>query len=606
MLPSLAWARPVPEASAYQKELEQKGLADRSVATPERLADEVRLADEELVQGRPAAAAARLWAIVEGPRWQDFSDSDAYQDAEYRLGLALHKGGGSQTARKYLARVLARGQQAPFYEAALRTYADTCLDDHSVAACVAELDKLQPQDPHGEVLYLRGRAAFEAGRLKEADDSLSRISPESRFYSSALYLRGVARVKRGDYRGARDAFCEVAGPPEVPGRKTTESTLRFFVDGRYYHLRDLARLALGRLAHEERQYDDAFYHYFLIPQDSTKLADALFEAAWSSLERREFDLGARLVTEFLKLYPNSPRASEARLLRATLEVKTCRFADASQGFDAFLKEFEPLTAAVDKAINDPATLQSITARLIARARGGTLPESDAMVKAIAEQLELDARFDRLQEIARGLHTEANDAAHVVDDWRQLSGKVSGTRVQAVGADPAQLAEGLRDLGKEIARSRGKVPAADLQKLEEKRQQLLSDLQPALEKPKENAENGSGLVALVRADLQKAEELRKRSAALDGRLEGASRELVKEALQTLRGRMEQLLKRARLGRIDAVVGEKRKLEREIEDLAAGRFPPELFGKLHIEGLIGDDEVYWPPEKERWADEYEKYK
>jgi hypothetical protein len=610
LLATPAWGKPVPEAAAYQKELEQKGLADKSVAVPERLAEEVRRADDELVEGRTAAAAARLWAIVEGPRWQDFSDSDDYQDAEYRLGLALAKGGGSQTARKYLVRVLLRGQKdrkaAPFYEAALRVYANTCLDDHILPTCVAELDKLAPEDLHGEIAYLRGRAAFEAGRLKEAEDELSRVTPESRFYSSALYLRGVSRVKRGDFKGARDAFCEVAGPPEVPGVKVSEDTLRFYIDGRYYHLRDLARLALGRLAHEEKQYDDAFYHYFLIPQDSTKLADALFEAAWSSLERHEFDLGARLVTEFLKLYPSSPRASEARLLRATLEVKTCRFAEASQGFDSFLKEFEPLTAAVDKAIADPATLQSITARLIARARGATLPEGDSMVKAIAEQLELDARFDRLQEIARGLHNEANDAGHVVDGWRWLQNKVAGTSVKAVGADAAQLAEGLRELGREIARSRGKMPASELKQLEEKRQALVAQLQPALERAREEGEAGTGLLGLVRSDEQKAEELRKRAAALDGKLELASRALVKEALEALRARLEVLLRRATLGRIDAVVGEKRRLEREIEDLAAGRFPPELFGKLHIEGLINDDEVYWPPEKERWADEYEKYK
>ena len=68
----------------------------------------------------------------------------------------------------------------------------------------------------------------------------------------------------------------------------------------------------------------------------------------------------------------------------------------------------------------------------------------------------------------------------------------------------------------------------------------------------------------------------------------------------------MLRQARLGKIDAVVGQKRKLERQIEDLAAGRFPAEMFGKLHIEGLIGDDEEYWPPEPERWADEYENYK
>ena len=42
---------------------------------------------------------------------------------------------------------------------------------------------------------------------------------------------------------------------------------------------------------------------------------------------------------------------------------------------------------------------------------------------------------------------------------------------------------------------------------------------------------------------------------------------------------------------------------------GRERPPLigmFGKLHLEGLIKDDEVYWPPEKELWRDEYENFK
>ncbi|MFI5290100.1 MAG: hypothetical protein ACHQ17_10645, partial [Polyangia bacterium] len=90
------------------------------------------------------------------------------------------------------------------------------------------------------------------------------------------------------------------------------------------------------------------------------------------------------------------------------------------------------------------------------------------------------------------------------------------------------------------------------------------------------------------------------------LDKASGELVRKALVDLRGRLDDLLRRARLGKIDAVVGSKRNLEKQIEDLAAGRFPPEMYGRLHIEGLIGDDEEYWPPEPEIWLDEYENYK
>ena len=64
------------------------------------------------------------------------------------------------------------------------------------------------------------------------------------------------------------------------------------------------------------------------------------------------------------------------------------------------------------------------------------------------------------------------------------------------------------------------------------------------------------------------------------------------------------RRARIGRIDAVMGSKRRIEIQIESLAAGRFPPELMDPLHIQGLLRDDEEYWPFEGELWQDEMEQ--
>ena len=59
-------------------------------------------------------------------------------------------------------------------------------------------------------------------------------------------------------------------------------------------------------------------------------------------------------------------------------------------------------------------------------------------------------------------------------------------------------------------------------------------------------------------------------------------------------------------IDAVIGKKKKLEIEIANLRQGRFPADLFATLQLEGLMGDDEEYWPFEGEYWSDEYENYK
>ena len=607
-------AKARPEAAAYLEELERRGLVDKSLATPERLAAEVRAADDELVAGNAALAAARLYGIVEGPRFSDFSDSEDFQDAEYRLGIALHRGGGSDSARRYLQRALKRGPEAPFYEAALRAYVDVCLDARTLPACVADLDRLAVKDLHEEVAYLRGRSAYEQDDFTEAEDELKRVSPRSRFYSSALYLRGVMRVKQKDLRSAEDAFCAIADVKDG-------DTIRFFIDGRFYALRDLARLALGRIAHEEGRYDDAFYHYFLIPQDSNRLPEALFEAAWSSLQRKEFDLGARLVEELLKQFPNSPKASEARLLFATLQVKTCRFAEAEKGFSQFIGESEPLLGEIDHALADPTARARLAEKLLAREQNE--PAGSAPEDRLAQALEIDARFYRLQALARGLRSEAVDAGHVGESWRALEARVAGTKVEPVAGDAldaTQLQVRTHALAAEVARAREALrgkrgPDADalrhdVDALEARRQGLAAALERALDLQAfaSGGKTGAaqGLAQLVHADTEHAGELRSRVASLSQRLDAASGDLVTRALVDLRARFEDLIRRARLGKIDAVVGQKRKLEKQIENLAAGRFPPEMFGRLHIEGLIRDDEEYWPPEKEIWLDEYENYK
>ena len=55
-----------------------------------------------------------------------------------------------------------------------------------------------------------------------------------------------------------------------------------------------------------------------------------------------------------------------------------------------------------------------------------------------------------------------------------------------------------------------------------------------------------------------------------------------------------------------MGAKRQVELQVESLAAGRFPPELIDPLHMQGLLRDDEEYWPFEGEDWPDEFvERY-
>ncbi len=106
------------------------------------------------------------------------------------------------------------------------------------------------------------------------------------------------------------------------------------------------------------------------------------------------------------------------------------------------------------------------------------------------------------------------------------------------------------------------------------------------------------------DRRESSRFTSRAAELRGRMLEEANAVAVRALTTLRDRLGRGLRQARIGRIDAVMGSKRRIEIQIESLAAGRFPAELMDPLRIQGLLRDDEEYWPFEGELWEDEYEE--
>lgn len=610
------------EESAYFEALAQKGIVERGAGTASELKQVVIAAQVQIATGEAARAATRLYGLVEGPRYADLAESDDFQNAEYLLGVALAKGGAAVSARRYLERLAAR-QGSPYAEPALRKLVDLALDAHDATAAALRLEQAGVHPPDGplamEIDYLRGRGAYEQRHWDHAEDELKRVGATCRFYSSAIYLRGVMAASRGDLASASDDFCVIADvKPDDP--------LQFVVDGRYFTVRDLARLALGRIAHEQGRYDDALFHYFNIPDDSESLPRALYESAWSMLQAKKWDLARRLTDELLREFPNAPIAGEGRLLRATLAVKTCRFHEAGFGFDQFLREYEPVEAAVAAAEHDPAARLALAKRLLV----GKPDTSDTIEGRVTRMLAVDPAFFRLRDFARGLRGEADDAAGVAAAWEALEGKLTGTPVQSVSAakgadDAAELLERVGGLGNTLSGVWDQVTAVadsddprplvkqhareELQKLsqlEKRRLELSAKLRKIAQERTPAPATGGSLQAMAAHDRQAAQALRVRAAQLAAKLDARQGELLGVALGGLKARLETMLRQARLGKIDSLIGQKRKLEQDIEALAAGRFPAQLASRMSIEGLIADDEEYWPPEKEEWADEYEGYK
>ncbi|HEU4612523.1 MAG TPA: hypothetical protein VFS15_10615 [Kofleriaceae bacterium] len=627
----------------YFSELETMKLIDAESGTLETLKRELGVAEGLLHDGAYANAAVALYGIVESPRYAAFTDFVEYQNAEYDLAVALQRSGSYGSALDIIDGILQRGPSAPYWGPAHRRAVDIAIETRDHAGVLARIEAIKTSDPippsaAGERAYLRGRAAYEAGKLADAEAELISISRKSRMYSSAVYLRGVIRARRGQYKEAAEAMCEIAATPDT-------DKITFVVDDRYFTVKDLARLGLGRIAHEQSEYDDAYYHYFQIPEDSAYLPDALFEAAWSMYQKRELATSRDLVKEFLKEFPSSPLWPEASLLAGYVELADCEFNASQKWYDSLVAKLQPIVIEIDRVRKDPDLRRRLFAKALTRfhevkqsgeldgKKPGSAPAQTAFDEAVA-LLRLDPTFLRLDDAVHGASELANSAPQVVRQWQNLAAQVKETRVGKVSgtatleeeqlADANAVVEDLRRLAEQVRTQRGEIARAKREKLmpaDEADQELehLGKLQRKVEVALANgiatadqaaeaavAQAGGGIKPLIQADIAEARRLDKASHALARKLAEAGEKLSRGTVDKLYEDTRKVLDKAKLGKIDAIIGQKRKLDIEVQDLAAGRLPEELIGRLWNASMIGDDEEYWPFQGEYWADEYEGWR
>jgi hypothetical protein len=627
----------------YFSELEAMKLIDVDSGTLETLRTELQTAEGLLRDGAFTNAAVALYAIVKSPRYSAFTDFVEFQNAEYDLAVSLSRAGSYGAALDIIEDILKRGPAAAYWGPAHRRAVDIAIETRDHAGVLARIDAIKTSDPippsaAGERAYLQGRAAYDKGKLADAEGWLVQISRKSRLYSSAVYLRGVIKARRQEFKAAAEAMCEIAATED-------NDNLTFVVDERYFTVKDLARLGLGRLAHENSEYDDAYYHYFQIPEDSVYLPDALFEAAWSMYQKRELATARDLTKEFLRTFPTSPLWPEASLLAGYVELADCEFDSSQSWYDRLVERLQPIVIEMDRVRRDPVRRRHLFDTAVTRFRevkqtgevAGMKPGTEKALTPydnILALVRLDPKFLRLNDAVNGAAELANSAGSVVRQWQNLAQQVKATRVGAVSGtatleqeqleDASAVLEDLRRLDKQVSEQYAEISRARREKLmpeddAKKELQRLDALARKVEVAVINAtgaadaaaqaaasQSSGGIRPMIQADITEARRLDKASHDLAKKLAAEGEKLAKSSLDKLYDDTRKVLDKAKLGKIDAVIGQKRKLDIEVQDLAAGRFPEELIGRLWSASMIGDDEEYWPFEGVYWSDEYSGYR
>jgi hypothetical protein len=617
----------------YFTALHDQRLVAGQAARVEELRAMLARAEDLAFDGRHEDAALLLFELLQHPRFKDYAELDELDAARYQLGSALHELGAEASARRVLIELLRKGEKSGYFAPGFRKYTDVALASPDQQAMIDELAALGPalpEDAANELRYLRGQYLHEVKNYAAAKLELERVTQHSRFFANAQYLLGAMAVREQRLHDAEWHLCRIAGPAD-------DQHFSFYVDARYFQVKDLARLGLGRLAHEMRRGDDAFYYYFQVPNDSPRLPEAMFEAAYARYEARDFDNAIDLLDQLEARFPHSASADEAALLRGYVSLSRCDYEHAQQYFDRFVRRFEPVVAELKRILANPVRRQALYAELVREPVGPRRDEAEQKTKldlrgTLLSLLRVDPEFHELHEQVRKLDAEAARAGRLGDAFDMISARLAGSdrprQAAAEGGDErdqllalqADLKDGqlaLRALTDQLdtmrklgAKSAELTPlerdVAGLAKRAHTLQAKIDDARFARMPGAEPATDARDANGLLTDDARRARAFERRVAKLRPQLLRAANDRALATLQQLDERLSSFVRRARIGRIDAVMGSKRRIERQIESLAAGRFPAELQNPLLVQGFLADDEEYWPFEGDDWPDEYiERY-
>lgn len=603
---------------AYQQALEKRRLAATAPLSRQRLREELGPIEEKIADGRRDEAIGDLVYLVESPRFKPFESSEEGRAALFLLGDSLGRGGAYEPARGYLLRLLTGDSKDTYFRRSARSLVELGLESGQYDVFLGDLKKVPssaPEELRGDIAYLEGRAAEKKKQQVQALAAFAKVTPRSRFWAQATYMSGMIEVERRQFKRGENLFCKVADP------KLTPKKAPLFGGSDFFRVRDLARLGLGRIAHEKYRFGDSRYYYYLVPKDSDHLPEALYESATGRYEAKDYDGARELMDELRSLKVNHPYEDEAWVLDAYIDLASCKFFRADAKLQVFLSKYDPVRDAARKISADDTAVK----RLVESVREGSDPAAAGLgvkqdvARTLGALLRLDAEYGvvsrRLAQMDIQLSGLRGAMGELDESARRLA-TPKGTKPQAVGGlgdsipdkvdrIDAQLAE-VRRLIREAERQKGAGGVTELQKQLE-----------ALEIRARAARTGAGnlssssaakgttdadLSGVIQKDRDRAVQMYSDASRVREKVEREQVAMARDALKRLDKRLSRLLRRARLGRIETVLGKKRSLEVEIEALSQGLLPQTVVDSLKAERYLGDDEEYWPFDGEDWEDEY----
>jgi tetratricopeptide (TPR) repeat protein len=277
-------------------------------------------------RGKYHEASVRLLRLSRDPRFLN-----ERMQIKYILGLMLYEMKFNQVAAFQFVDVVREGKSKYIKNSLekLAVVADSLGDDTllNYALSRVNLDEF-PAQSKDMLMFRIGEFQLRGGMFDKAHDYLSRVPPESLFYSESRYLAGLALAEQNKPDQALQTFNELLAANDKAG--VTDPN------------RVAALMSVARTYYQKKDWESAIDLYRQIPRDSEFWHDSLFEMSWAQMRSARF---RSVLSNFHSLhspYYEDFYLPESLLLRAIVYLYICQYEEMEKTLGLFDTIYQPV------------------------------------------------------------------------------------------------------------------------------------------------------------------------------------------------------------------------------------------------------------------------
>lgn len=558
-------------------------------------------AEIEFALGHPDKALRALWGPLEDPR---FRSTSSYIPSLLLASEILERSGDDFGAMALARRALEHGG-APedMAEAGSRWFRlarrhdrpDGRIEVFRLLKRSGGLDAADP-DRASQVRYEAAFALRDRGQLLQARRLVERVPSETRFGSRAAYLTGVLFVQQGDLSNAERWFSALMDWP-VPEASTRNRAQLNIEESVRAH----AALSAGRLRYEAGRLQAAADAYAKVPRSSSLHREACWELAYLSLEMEKPKLAQRRVRCVEDLGAGGKRRVDAALFDASLLAHLGRYGASLERFDRlrrrFVREHRRVEAAL-RRVEKPAQFLFENMERSALDGGRLSPGpptlfQQAWTPHVDRAYRVDRGLDGVRAQVDGLRAELRRYTALLQDTEEFPEvRFRRQTLERLLREIEHLIGHAGELARSTAADRGPwadLTAADAQaaralmdRLRRAREQVRRELDVVAGESRRRTLQAQRELQAIDAELA---ELGRSAKTLERAAEPWTDAAAEAALNAIRAFLADAAMRAEVGALDtfwvkkqsrtraieALIDERKRVERQMEEAATGLEP-----------------------------------